>query len=523
MQAFRCRRPRASAIVPFQGAEARFVAFTAAFLANACGFFWHAARLRLMRSDAPSSSARSVRRATRSRRLTALIDAGMDVARFNFSHGTHEEHGERLARLRKASRPRAKKPVAALQDLCGPKIRTGTFGQAPFDSRRQQTFVARRGQSARDDPNASPIRTKASPRTCSSATASCSTTGASSSRSRRSTRQGHRESSRAGRRRCETTSASTCRRERCASARSPRRTRPISSSASRTASTTSRSRSCAAPSDIRLVREICQAWGKPTPIIAKIETPDAVENLESVVAASDGVMVARGDLGVEFPPERVPVIQRQILLVARRVRRPVIVATEMLQSMTKSTRPTRAEASDVANAVFAGTDCRHALRRDRQRRSPDARRGDDERASRRGRDAARSSSIAPYATRATSIAEAIARGAVNTAREIGATFLVAFTESGLERDEREPRAAAACRSIAFSPNAKTRRRMALFWGVIPRELPSLHDTDALVDWVHGRSRWRTASRRPASASSSSSAPRIGVSGSTNSIRVHVIG
>ena len=72
------------------------------------------------------------------------------------------------------------------------------------------------------------------------------------------------------------------------------------------------------PEDLRLVREICSAWGQPTPIIAKVETPDAVENLESVVAASDGVMVARGDLGVEFPPEQVPVIQRQILGVARR-------------------------------------------------------------------------------------------------------------------------------------------------------------------------------------------------------------
>ena len=75
-------------------------------------------------------------------------------------------------------------------------------------------------------------------------------------------------------------------------------------------------------SDLNLVREICQAWGAETPIVAKVETPDAVENLESIVAASDGVMVARGDLGVEFPPERVPVIQRQILSVARRVRRP---------------------------------------------------------------------------------------------------------------------------------------------------------------------------------------------------------
>jgi pyruvate kinase len=124
--------------------------------------------------------------------------------------------------------------------------------------------------------------------------------------------------------------------------------------------------------DIQQIRDICQAWGAPTPVVAKVETPDAVENLESMVAASDGVMVARGDLGVEFPPERVPVIQRQILAVARRVRRPVIVATEMLQSMTKSTRPTRAEASDVATRSTRGltVSCSRARRpRETTRRS----------------------------------------------------------------------------------------------------------------------------------------------------------
>ena len=98
--------------------------------------------------------------------------------------------------------------------------------------------------------------------------------------------------------------------------------------------------------------------------------PTPSRTWRAIVAASDGVMVARGDLGVEFPPERVPVIQRQILGVARRVRRPVIVATEMLQSMTKSTRPTRAEASDVANAVYSGTDCLMLSRRDGDGRPP---------------------------------------------------------------------------------------------------------------------------------------------------------
>jgi pyruvate kinase len=271
--------------------------------------------------------------------------------------------------------------------------------------------------------------------------------------------------------------------------------------------------------DLRLVREICQEWGKPTPIVAKLETPDAIENLESIVAASDAVMVARGDLGVEFPPEQVPVIQRQILAVARRVRRPVIVATEMLQSMTKSTRPTRAEASDVANAVFSGADVLML--------SGETANGDHPMLS-----ASMMSAIAmeaekspffesaPYATRATSVAEAIARGAVNTAREIGAKFLVAFTESGSSA-QNVSLARPPVPIIAFSPNPVTRRRMALLWGVVPRELPPIADTDALVDWVTGDLMANGLCSPGERVVIVFGAP-IGVSGSTNSIRVHVV-
>jgi pyruvate kinase len=271
--------------------------------------------------------------------------------------------------------------------------------------------------------------------------------------------------------------------------------------------------------DLRLVREICQEWGKPTPVIAKIETPDAVENLESVVAASDGVMVARGDLGVEFPPERVPVIQRQILLVARRVRRPVIVATEMLQSMTKSTRPTRAEASDVANAVFSGADVLML--------SGETATGDHPTLA-----VAMMSAIAmeaekspffesaPYASRAASVPEAIARGAVNTAREIGAKFLVALTETGTSAMN-VSLARPPMPIIAFSPNPQTRRRMALFWGVVPRELPQFSETDALVDFVAGDLMANGLASPGERVVIVFGAP-LGVSGSTNSIRVHVV-
>ncbi len=272
--------------------------------------------------------------------------------------------------------------------------------------------------------------------------------------------------------------------------------------------------------DLQMVRDICNAWGQPTPIIAKVETPDAVENLESVVAASDGVMVARGDLGVEFPPERVPVIQRQILGVARRVRRPVIVATEMLQSMTKSTRPTRAEASDVANAVYSGTDC---LMLSGETATGDYPTLACSMMSRIAMEAETSPFFeqAPYVSRATSVAEAIARGACNTAREIGAKYIVAFTESGTSAMT-VSLARPSVPIIAYSPNAKTLRRMALYWSVVPRAMPPIHDTDQLVDWCTGDLLAQGYGSPGERVVIVFGAP-IGVSGSTNSVRVHVLG
>jgi pyruvate kinase len=448
--------------------------------------------------------------------LKALIDAGMDVARFNFSHGSHEEHGERLARLRQAS-AEMKKPIAALQDLCGPKIRTGTF-DAPFELKAGAEIALVEGD-GKGEPDRIPITYEGLAADVrlgdrimfDDGRIVMQVSGIESDKVIVKITQGGAMRNKVG-------------------VFLPTRTLRISALTEKDKADLGFGLTQGVDyvalsfvrraDDLRLVREICQEWGKPTPVIAKIETPDAVENLESVVAASDGVMVARGDLGVEFPPERVPVIQRQILGVARRVRRPVIVATEMLQSMTKSTRPTRAEASDVANAVFAGADCVML--------SGETANGDYPTLA-----AAMMNAIAleaerspflehqPYASRATSVAEAIARGAVNTAREIGARFLVAFTETGSS-----PMNVSLARPpvpiVAFSPNPQTRRRMALLWGVIPRELPSLNDTDQLVDWVTGDLMANGLASPGERVVIVFGAP-LGVSGSTNSIRVHVLG
>src|SRR5258708_34943681 len=285
--------------------------------------------------------------------LRALIDAGMGVARFNFSHGTHEEHAGRLSRLRQAA-DQSRKAIGVLQDLCGPKMRTGRFKRA-FDLPSGAEVTLFEGDASNDERSIA-IHYEGLAR---------------------DVRVGDRVLFDDGRLILTVQAIAgdklVCKVVQGGAMRDhvgvylPTRSMRIAALTEKDKADLTFGLSNGVdyiamsfvrrPEDIMQIREICTAWGAPTPVVAKIETLDAVENLESIVAASDGVMVARGDLGVEFPPERVPVIQRQILNVARRVRRPVIVATEMLQSMTKSTRPTRAEASDVANAVYSGTDC----------------------------------------------------------------------------------------------------------------------------------------------------------------------
>ena len=263
--------------------------------------------------------------------LRRLISAGMDVARLNFSHGTHEEHGARLARLREAS-DLERKSVAALQDLCGPKIRTGSFPRK-FDLPTAAEVILVEGDSS-DDERVVAIQyeglaadVRVGDRIMfDDGRLVLFVHGVEGHRVKARVEQGGGMRDHVG-------------------VHLPSKTMRISALTEKDKQDLVFGLSSGVDyiamsfvrraEDILQIREICQAWGAPTPVIAKIETPDAVENLESVVAASDGVMVARGDLGVEFPPERVPVIQRQILGVARRVRRPVIVATEMLQSMTE--------------------------------------------------------------------------------------------------------------------------------------------------------------------------------------------
>jgi pyruvate kinase len=293
--------------------------------------------------------------------------------------------------------------------------------------------------------------------------------------------------------------------------------------------------------DIRLVRDITEAWGRPTPIVAKIETPQAIDNLADILRVTDAVMVARGDLGVELPPEQVPILQREILGMARVHQRPVIVATEMLQSMVTEARPTRAEASDVATAVFDGTDAVMLSQETATGNHPPlvvemmARIIREAEASRFYRPL---SSEAPaeaspggslwdrlreptkIARQRAAVAEAIARSAAEIARHIEARVIVAFTETGLTA-RYVSKARPTVPIITFSPNAATRRRLALLWGVTAFDIEAFRDPDEMIDRASALL-MASGLAAPGDKFVAMFGAPIGVVGSTNSIRVRVV-
>jgi pyruvate kinase len=272
--------------------------------------------------------------------------------------------------------------------------------------------------------------------------------------------------------------------------------------------------------DIDRVHEIMAEEGRKIPVIAKIEKPQAVDNLEDIIEAFDAIMVARGDLGVELPLEAVPIVQKRAVELSRRMAKPVIVATQMLESMITSPVPTRAETSDVANAVLDGADAvmlsgetsvghypvitvqtmariiisteEHGLER-----------------------------ILPLGTKPRTQSGAITLAAVEVADFVGAKYLCVFTESG-DSARRMSRLRNKIPILAFTPDPKIRLRMALNWGVESFVVDRVTHTDQMVAQVDEvLSRTGKAENGEKVIIISGSPP--GIPGTTNDIRVHVVG
>lgn len=275
------------------------------------------------------------------------------------------------------------------------------------------------------------------------------------------------------------------------------------------------------PEDIELVHRIMDEEGRRLPVLAKVEKPQAVHRLEEIVAAFNGVMVARGDLGVELELEAVPLEQKRAIDLCRRAGKPVIVATQMLESMMAASRPTRAEVSDVANAVLDGADAlmlsgetsvgvnpQHVV----ETMSTIIEHVETEALGRL--------STAPHEKEA-STARAITRAAVSVAHEVEARYIIAFTETG-STARLISRHRSTIPLLAFTPNPEVRSRLALVWGVETFMAPQVRHTDDLVQQVdtsllsigrvtHGERLVIVAGVPP------------GVPGTTNGMRVHTVG
>ena len=423
---------------------------------------------RILATLGPASSTRE--------RIRALAEAGADVFRLNFSHGSHEDHAERY-RLIRAVEAELGRPIGVLMDLQGPKLRVGRFAEGkvalvpgasfrldldptPGDARRAnlphpEIFAAlEAGTALLLDDGKLRLRVDA----CGADFAETTVL------------VGGTLSDRKG-------------------VNVPGVVLPI-------APLTAKDRAdldfglalgvdwvalsfVQRPEDLREARELVgdRAW-----IMAKLEKPAAIDALEPIVALADGVMVARGDLGVELPPQQVPVLQRRIVRAARAAGRPVVVATQMLESMISSPVPTRAEASDVATAIYDGADAVMLSAESASGQYPV-----EAVSIMHGivceveRDPAwRAGLEASHTPAAANTPDAICCALRRVAGLLEPAATVAYTSSGFSalRASRERPVAPI---LALTPQPATARRLALVWGVHPVPFEEVHDVAEMVE------------------------------------------
>ena len=272
--------------------------------------------------------------------------------------------------------------------------------------------------------------------------------------------------------------------------------------------------------DIEDVHQIMEEEGRFVPVIAKIEKPQAVENLQGIVQAFDGIMVARGDLGVEMPLESVPLVQKRAIELARREAKPVIVATQVMDSMIKNPRPTRAEASDCANAILDGADAvmlsgetsvgAYPLEavRTMARIIENVEENGGER-------------IAPLGAFVHSRSGVITHAASHIAEMMEVKFVVTFTQSGAT-SRLMSRLRSPIPLLAFTPLDSTRNQLALSWGVQTYRVPEVRHTDDMV-WQVDQVLQATHLAEAGDQIVIVAGMPPGTPGSTNSIRVHTIG
>jgi pyruvate kinase len=450
--------------------------------------------------------------------IDRLVRCGMDVARLNFSHGTPEQHAKHFAAVRRAS-VHHEKPIAIIADLQGPKIRTGALEQGrPVRLRFGQRFtITTRNFMGTGEGVSTTFR--ALPESVHKGDRILLHDGEIALRV---------ASVRGSDVICQVENGGELAEHQGINlpgvklripSLTPKDRKDLAFALQLGANYIALSfvRTAA---DVRVGKAIIARAGKNTPVISKLEKPEAIDNLDEILAVTDSVMVARGDLGVEMSLERVPVVQKQIIARSRDALVPVITATQMLDSMQKSPRPTRAEASDVANAVFDGSDAlmlsgetaagnyplESVEMMDRIIRQAEASVMELQRPRRQGE---------------LQISEAIAEAICGAAEELRMKAIAVFTESGSSArlvSKYRPRAPI----IAFSPNQETRRQMSLLWGVLPRSIVRVHDIDQLSKVAEDRLKEERLVKRGDIVGVVAGTP-LGTTGTTNLMRLVRIG
>ncbi len=418
--------------------------------------------------------------------LTALVAAGLNVARLNFSHGTHEQHAATIADLRRIALE-TKSHLAILQDLPGPKVRTGPLAgnvecvrlenganfalvTHPIDGTFEAVSAAYEGL-ARDVEVGKRLY-------LADGAIALRILAKTDDRVETRVEVGGELRAQQGINYPDGTlsiDAVTDRDFEHLAFGLEAGVDWVAVSFVKTAE------------DVRRVKRFIAERGKNVPVIAKIEKHEALEAIDEIVDAADGIMVARGDLGIEIPLERVPLAQKDLIARANRVSKPVITATQMLESMISSPRPTRAEATDVANAIIDGTDAvmlsgetargaypveavhtMATIAREIEREYPH-----EELRGRRMEIAVRS------------VETSIAEGAAQMAEELGLTFIVTGTTTGNTArhiSSFRPRA----RIVAMTPIVEVARRLSLIWGVEALVVEAYRYFETLIDVVEAR-------------------------------------
>ncbi len=450
-------------------------------------------------------------------KVKELIEAGMNMARLNLSHGGYDEHQNRLDRVREAAKA-AGKPVAILVDLQGPKIRLARFANGPHELFRGDIFTItidevegtkdRVGTTYKGLPGdckpgdriliddgkvtvevvevkGNDVVTKVIQPGFVSNNKGINLPGVAVSVPALSEKD--KEDLRWG----------------------------LHAGADFIALSFVRN-----AADVDDVHAIMDEEGIRIPVIAKIEKPQAVENLEEIVNAFDGIMVARGDLGVELPIEEVPLVQKRCIELAREAAKPVIVATQMLDSMITNSSPTRAEATDCANAVLDGADALML--------SGETSVGAFaiEAVATMARIIARTEEggfemIRPLRTTPKTKGGAITRAAAEVGAIVDAKYLVTFTQSG-DSARRMARLRSPIPILAFTPEEGTYNRMALSWGVEPAITPMVKHTDEMVKQADTILIQSGRAKEGENVIIVAGSPP-GIPGSTNAMRVHRVG